>query len=116
MVVREYSAGEYSGAACRAGASLADFDCQRMHALAHQRAQRIIHKAVASHARFASESRSRNAHAKVRAVPQAVGASVPDVLLAFVKHLQLGWLQRRLQSRLQLRGGYGMRSGFPGGG
>jgi len=55
--------------------------------------QRIIHKAMARHARFSGEKGRRNAHPEMGAKTGAVGTGVPSVQAAFVDHFELQRVQ-----------------------
>lgn len=69
-----------------------------------KRLQGIIHKAMAGYARPVCKGRGCNAHPEMRAVAQAIGARMANVLAAFVKNLQFKGVQCRLQGGLQFGG------------
>src|SRR5690606_18200846 len=59
-----------------------------MQAGVDERAQRIIHKAVLDNPAAAGEGRTADAHPKMCAVAQPVGAGMTGVRGAFIQHLQ----------------------------
>src|SRR5579875_1311623 len=76
------------------------FDRQRMDAMAHQFAQRVIDHAVLLHARLAGKRAAGDAHPEV---PAAL-ACVADVHVALVDDLKPGRRERLLQSRADVLG------------
>ncbi len=77
-----------------------NFNGQRMQALVDENLQRIIHKAVLGDACLARKHRAGDSHTEMGAMPLGIGSGMSGMRGAFVEHIELSGLQRRLQCLL----------------